>query len=167
MAKWCRYCEGSYPFYCSLTGSKIQNDYYCKQDGYGCPIYYKYAPYYIASTTCHILHKKDNDKVYGSIRILRDEYLEGDPKYSDALAKYDAIAPNVAVMMIEDKKSKEVAEKVYSVLERISSYVNSEKIDEAVNNYEKMVEILVDRYSLVDLYEKKIKKLVKKPKTLD
>lgn len=167
MAKWCRYCEGSYPYYCGLTGDKINNDYYCKQDGYGCPIYYKYAPYYVASTTCHILNKTGNDKVYGSIRVLRDEYLEGNPKYSEALAKYDAIAPNVAVKMIQDKNGIELAEKVYSVLEKISVYVKEEKIDEAVENYEKMVGILVDRYRLNDLYEKKVKKLVKTPKTLD
>lgn len=167
MAKWCKYCTGNYPFFCSISGERIVNDYYCKQDGYGCPIYYKYAPYYIASTTCHILNKKDNDRVYGSIRVLRDEYLEGDPKYSEALAKYDAIAPNVAVKMIQDRNSKELAEKVYNVLEKISVYVKEEKIDEAVENYEKMVGILVDRYRLNDLYEKKVKKLVKTPKTLD
>ena len=165
MAKWCRYCEGSYPYYCSLTGDKVMNDYYCKQDGYGCPIYYKYAPYHITSVTCHILDKKMNDKVYGNIRVLRDEYMEGNEEYKTVLREYDAFGPVLATKMQNDDSKEELATKVYSILDGISTFVKQEEIEKAVINYSRLMKVLIHRYDLDKEYSKKdSKKLLK---TLD
>ena len=158
MANWCRYCTGNYPYYCALSGERISNDYFCKNDGYKCPIYDKYAPYYVTCTTCLILDKDENDKVYSNIRSLKDNYMAKDEKYSEDIANYDLIGRYLSVMMAQDRNKVKVAEKVYSVLEKISTYVEQEKIDEAVNNYKKMVTILMKKYNLNELYEKKSKK---------
>lgn len=165
MAKWCRYCEGSYPYYCGLTGNKINNDYYCKQDGYGCPIYYKNAPYYVTTTTCHILNKGMNDKVYGNIRVLRDEYMEGNEEYKTILREYDSFGPVISRKITEDENKEEVSSKVYSILEGVSTFVKEEKIEKAVISYSRLMQALIHRYNLDKEYNKKdSKKLVK---TLD
>jgi len=158
MANWCRYCTGDYPFYCALTGEKIFNDDYCKNDGYQCPIYEKQAPYYVTCATCLILDKDENDKVYSNIRVLKDNHMANDEKYSEDLDNYDLIGKYIYTMMVIDKNRRKTAEKVYSVLERISTFVEENKIDEAVNNYKKMVTILMKKYNLNELYEKKSKK---------
>ena len=158
MANWCKYCTGNYPFYCAISGERIFNDYYCKNDGYHCPIYEKYAPYYVTCATCLILDKDENDRVYSNIRTLKDNHMANNEKYSEDLANYDLIGKYLYTMMVIDKNRKKTAEKVYSVLERISTFVEENKIDEAVNNYKKMVTILMKKYNLNELYEKKSKK---------
>lgn len=167
MANWCRYCTGLYPFYCAISGERIFNDYYCKNDGYKCPIYEKQAPYYVTCTTCLILDKDEDDKVYSNIRSLKDNYMAKDEKYSEDIKSYDLIGRYLSVMMVQDRNKVKVAEKVYSVLEKISTFVEQEKIDEAVNNYKKMVTILMKKYNLNELYEKKSKNVLKMAKTLD
>ena len=158
MANWCKYCTGSYPFYCAISGERIMNDYYCRNDGYKCPIYEKYAPYYVTCATCLILDKDENDRVYSNIRALKDNHMANNEKYSEDLANYDLIGKYLYTMMVIDKNRKKTAEKVYSVLERISTFVEENKIDEAVNNYKKVVTILMKKYNLNELYEKKSKK---------
>lgn len=167
MANWCKYCTGLYPFYCAISGERIFNDYYCKNGGYKCPIYEQYAPYYVTCATCFILNKDENDKVYSNIRLLKDNIMSKDEKYSEDLSNYDLIGKYIYVMMVQDTDRKKNAEKVYSVLERISSFVENDKIDEAVKNYRKMVTILMKKYNLNELYEKKSKNVLKMAKTLD
>jgi hypothetical protein len=169
MADWCRYCSGFYPrFYCDLDNHNVlkkEAEDHCMINAYRCEIYRKYGPYYVTGFVCEVLNKPLTDRVYNNIRTLRDYYMQGNKKYENALKEYDLIGPALTEKMAKDENNKEIATKVYSVLEKITTLVIKQEIDKAVNDYTRLVKVLAGKYDINS--EKCTKNNVKTLKLLD
>ncbi len=175
MANWCRYCEGSYPkYWCKVTNNYIPwgiVERSCMNDGYDC------SNYHISTLVGIMLNKPVNDKVLTDIRGLRDNYASKNEEYENLLKMYDAIGPILADKIDYDNNSVEISKKIYSVLKRVSIFVEKGKEDRAIDYYCKMVGCLVNKYNLNELYNteadfinrmnKDAKKVQKLTKVLD
>ena len=172
MADWCDNCEGEYPnYYCKATGKKISwgvVENHCMKDGLGC------SDCYVSTAVRGILKKDVNDKAFEGIRTLRKR-LEDNETYANFIEMYDHIGDTLAEKIKSDEESVELSEKLYSIMNRVSIFVEKGKDDRATYYYGNMVGVLVNRYGLNKLYEaeasfinrenpesKKVPKLTKK-----
>lgn len=167
MANWCRYCKGSYPkYWCEVTGNYIPwgiVEKSCKNNGYKC------SNYYISTATGVILKKKPNDEVLDNIKSLRDDYAEHNENCRELLDIYDIIGPSIAQKMDEDPNREYMANRVYSILSRISRLVSKEEYEKATRYYSNMVGALAGMYNILELTDnvKNTGKVQKITKTLD
>ena len=150
MANWCTYFQDG--FWCEKTGEKPSYDMIyskCKYDGYGCSHYYES---FIATFVGYTIGKSMNDKVLSNIRNLQRDYLEKDEKYANFVEMYKAIGPSIVEKMEHDEEKEALSKKVYTVLDRVSIFIDKGKNDRAILYYCKMVGALVNKYNLGELY---------------
>lgn len=149
---WCTYFQDGSDYWCEKTGKKPSYDMIyskCKYDGYGCSHYYES---YIATFVGYTLNKPMNSKVLSNIRNLQRNFLEKDESYAGFVEMYKAIGPSIIENMDQDKEKEDLSKKVYTVLNRVSIFIDKGKNDKAIDYYCKMVGILVNRYNLNTLY---------------
>jgi hypothetical protein len=152
MIDWCTYFQeyGS-SFYCEKTNKEPSYDtikYNCKNGGYGC------SHYWVSTITGVILKKKFNDKVLLDIINLRKDIQQHDryDEYVNYIKMYDAVGPILVDRINMDKDSYITASKIYSIMTRISTFVDKGEKDRAITYYSKMVLALVNKYNLNNLY---------------
>lgn len=179
MADWCRYCEGdSSPFYCKVDGQQISDEFvkeHCMVAwGYGCSnSYIATAVKYVLNNDGDAKNKVEIDKKLANIRVLRTR-LENDESYANYVEMYDKIGDVLAEKVSSDEEKAKLAGKLYSIMDRVSTFVEEGKTDRATLYYSKMVISLVNRYDISKLYNaeadfinrknpeaKKVQKLVK------
>lgn len=155
MANWCRYLQGSSSYWCERTGeypSYSMINTYCKNGGYGCSHYH-------VSTAVEVVLRKgikkedlpEFNKTFAGIRNLRKK-LEKDENYANFIEMYDNMGPALAEKILTDKESKELSTKLYSIMNRVTTFVEKGKEDRATDYYCKMVGALVNKYNLGELY---------------
>jgi hypothetical protein len=106
---------------------------------------------YITTIVCNILGYEDDCEVLNSMRDLRNNYMQQDPKYKDMLFEYDTIGPEIAKCLANDPIQKLVASVEYDyALKPISKLVKEKKYEEAVENYKKMTDVLKGYYDITD-----------------
>ena len=163
---------------CGSCESMNTNDYVRTKDHCYCTVrrqyydlrepkcrYYKYDPYkdyydlnhrwYVVTAIFDKLGLSDDFECTDLLHNFRNNVLANDSKYDDILSEYDAIGPELAKRLKEDKDSEELCKKLLQVyLTRVFDYVKEEKYDEALEIYVEMVNLLKVFYN-VDVNENK------------
>lgn len=144
MADWCRYLQGSSNYWCERTNeypSYSVINYYCKNGGYGC------SHYHISTFVGFILKKPFDDKPLNNIRKLRNK-LDRNEEYDNFIYMYDKMGPILVEKINNDNDKIELSKKLYTVIDRISTFIDNDKEDRAIHYYCNMVGSLVNRYAL-------------------
>ena len=130
---------------------------------------YKYDPnkdyydlnrrWYIVSTIFEKLSLNDKYKCINLLQNFRLNALDNNPKYAEVLGEYDIVGPEIAKLLDEDEESQKVCKELAQYLLLVLDNINAGKIDEAVETYIKMVNVLIKKYNI------NVEDLVKKSNT--
>lgn len=103
---------------------------------------------YITTIICDMLGYNDKCNILTRLRYLRDNIMQKDPKYKQALYEYDVIGPQI---------SKEIdIERNYDLMNGILDYyilpavdlITDKKYSEAINKYTTMTKSLENYYGI-------------------
>ena len=183
MSKWCKHLVDRSGFFstcykCKITGKEENVPYqydkwYCYDENRAysnCPLVKNHG-WYITSTTCDMLNKKENDPVMEKHIWLRENIIEKDKKYEDFIDLYNMVGPIIKDRLENDEEKEEVASQLYLTLSDIVDNINDKEYDIAARRYILMTLRLVVLYKLQEeyriskeyiQYSKKIKKTLDK-----
>lgn len=144
------------------NGERVNSDTYyryCRDYSYDeCPIYKYNKPSsgcFITTVTCDILKKDDNHHIMNTLRNFRDNVLQKDCKYYNALKEYDVIGPKIAEKVLNDEDKIKMANYLYlNYLIPVCGCVSLKKYDDAVLIYVKMMHKLIDFYGYREEYNR-------------
>ena len=143
------YCTYRRQYY-DLTESKCSNYRYDPNKDYR-DLNYRC---YIVGAIFQKLGLSDDYECVSLLHNFRINILEKDPRYNNVLAEYDIVGPKLATLLMEDSDSKELCKKlVQTFLTRVLHLIEDNKIDDALNLYLEMVDLLKQVYE-VELSEK-------------
>ena len=104
--------------------------------------------YHIATFICNLLGKDENDKVYLSIKALRDEFMENNEDYTALLKEYDIIGPLICCHMALEKNSREMALQLYNTFLKATAIAwDNGEPEKALWTYLTMYDALKKKYN--------------------
>lgn len=113
---------------------------------------------YVTTIVVRILGLEDDDRVLKSLRSLRKDHMQDDPRYRELLLKYDALGPIIARALELDPDSFDVAIDLYNIyLKGGSKLFELGKISDAIALYEEMTENLIRKYISTSFIPEKAK----------
>lgn len=146
-------------YWCTKKDGQVDdNTYYkyCRDYSYDeCPIYrhQESSGCFITTVACQILGLADQNPVLNNFRDFRDNILQKDPKYYDALKEYDVIGPVLADALVNDKERHAMAAGLYQhAILPIHQLIQKQEVDRAVEAYSVMTLMLVNYYGLKHSY---------------
>ena len=102
---------------------------------------------YITTIVTKLLGLGDDNELLNTLRVLRKDILQTNPKYKNILMEYDVIGPKIAEYIETDKELYDI-----NVLEKYIKYcaslVKQNKFDEAVAIYTNMVNMLKEIFNI-------------------
>ena len=143
-------------YWCQKKDCRVDSDTYykyCRNYNYdACPIYKQSqssSPCFITTITCQILGKNDNDPLLNRFRSFRDNILQKNKQYEDALKEYDVIGPQIANCLINDQDREAMALGLFQhALLPIDTLIQQQEYDTAVEKYSLMTLMLINYYGL-------------------
>lgn len=166
MAKTCGTCGFIDPNNCREinTWSNSYKEYYCDKKyrgGYhretepACPDYQKRldikedSACFITTTVVDILGYSDDCAILKTLRSFRDNHLQTNPLYEDALKTYDVIGPEISNALRKDPINRLIALSIaHDYLVPICNMIRETRYNLAVDKYKEMVEHLKSRYAI-------------------
>ena len=102
---------------------------------------------YITTMVCNVLGYEDDCDVLNTMRSLRNDVLQKDPKYSLILYEYDTIGPKIAEKL--QKEDASFVKKIYEgCLLPIVDLIKNKNNEKAINKYVEMTRSLEECYGL-------------------
>ena len=152
---------------CPFMNRKAYNDYYCNKVKHNVPYetYIKYCTEYsyddcpnytacyISTIVCNELGEKKAINSLKTLKYLRYNILEKNKKYNDILDIYDVVGPIIFNNIIEEskEKKKQIVSNLYNLcIEKVSKLIELKKVDDAIELYKSMTNLLVEGYQIHD-----------------
>lgn len=143
---YCSKYRSTYP----LNGKKCS--YYVKDNSRDYSFWEKIYTYYILTAIFDILHMDKSNVIYQKIRGLIDNVRCDNEKAKEAIG-YDAFGPDLANRLRMDPDRENICNfLLMEYLVKIYCAIGFNKMDEAVEIYQNMVEYLFIRYRNIDNY---------------
>ena len=135
---------------------ELKNCYY--PDDSTCS-YYKNKDSYVPGSTCFIttivcnlLGYDDDCSILNTLRGFRNNFMQKDAKYKQALYEYDTVGPIIAKNLEKDYKDEPDKEMVIALynfyIQPTARLVKENKYEEAVTRYMEMTKSLEDYYGI-------------------
>ncbi len=103
---------------------------------------------YLTTITCEMLGFDDNCDVLETLRRLRKDFMQRDPKYRDLLFEYDTVGPKIAEAIREDADYELINGMYDFYILPVVDKVKEKKYDDAVDKYVKMTRALENYYGI-------------------
>ncbi|MBR3661592.1 MAG: hypothetical protein IKN63_06840 [Bacilli bacterium] len=114
--------------------------------------YIKLTRYYILTAICDILGIDENNRIYQEISALISTVREDETTIKEATL-YNTYGPELADMLRSDSDKVSICEFLLeNYLTKVCINIGFNKINEAINDYQDMVEYLYLRYKNIDNY---------------
>lgn len=105
---------------------------------------------FITTMVVDVLEYNDDNYYLNTLRNFRNNVLQQDSKYSEALYIYDKIGPIIAKEIENDEAKEGISLNMFqSFIVKICFLIEEEAYDFAINIYQQMVFYLMDRYNIM------------------
>ncbi len=134
------YCE-LHRYYCQLYESCRKQEYTNRS----LSELEKFCKWHVSTMLGLVLNMDLDSKPFTSIRTLK-EYASQDEKLNEAVKLYDAYGEWISTGLYFDLEKEQVASSLMPILYKVSDLVDKNMMNEAFNEYSKLVMLLYNRY---------------------
>ncbi len=108
---------------------------------------------YLTTAMCDILNYSDDNYYLQTLRSFRDNVLQKDINYIPLLIIYDTVGPEIAYNLYNDKSKEKIATLLFNdYIKKVVTAIENNKIEEAINIYKTMTELLAKKYDIEITY---------------